>query len=59
MIERGQGGKMLEIGNVTRALRVLLLTLDNRGTNCPFEEESIIIWNCNIEFVEFIRVNCC
>lgn len=31
MIERGQGGKMLEIGNVTRALRVLLLTLDNRG----------------------------
>ena len=45
MIERGQGGKMLEIGNVTRALRVLLLTLDNRGTYCLFEKESIIIWN--------------
>lgn len=27
MIERGQGGKMLEIGNVTRALRVLLVHL--------------------------------
>lgn len=28
-------------------------------SSCPFEKESIIIWNCNIEFVEFIRVNCC